>query len=151
MSALVAVLMIVTFVPVSAKDKELSAEGKKDLEKLQGKWKATKVVIDGNETEPKMDGADVIVEFKKEKFLFAGNEFFDVAALDPSATPKLLDFKALADMGDITKGNTYEGIYKLDGDTLELALYIGEGSKRPAKFESEKDSKVIVVTFKREK
>lgn len=151
MSALVAVLMIVPFASVNAKDKELSAEAKKDLEKLQGKWKATKVTADGNETEPQMDGADVIVEFKKEKFFFAGKEFFDVAALDPSTTPKLIDFKALADMGEIAKGNTYEGIYKLDGDTLELALYVGEGSKRPDKFESAKESKVVVVTFKREK
>jgi uncharacterized protein (TIGR03067 family) len=149
MSALVAVLMIVPFAPINAKD--LSAEGKKELEKLQGKWKATKVVIDGNETEPQMDGSDVIIQFKKEKFLLAGSELFDVTALDPSTTPKLLDFKALQDMGDISKGTTYEGIYRLDGDTLEIALYIGEGSKRPGKLESPKDSKIIVATFKREK
>src|SRR5262245_33751714 len=101
MSALVAVLL---FVPIAnAKDKELSAEAKKELTKLEGKWKATKLVVDGNETEPQMDGADVIVEFKKEKFLLAGKEFFDVAALDPSTKPKLLDFKALTSMGEISK------------------------------------------------
>lgn len=150
MSALVAVLMVVPFAPVSAKDKELSAEGKKELTKLEGKWKVTKVVVDGNEIEPKMDGSDVIIEFKKGKFLLNGAEFFDVAALDPSTTPKLLDFKALADMGEIAKGTTYEGIYKLDGDTFEFALYLGEG-KRPEKLESAKDSKVVVATLKREK
>jgi uncharacterized protein (TIGR03067 family) len=149
MSALVAVLL---FVPIAnAKDKELSADAKKELTKLEGKWKATKVVIDGNEAEPQMDGSDVFIEFKKEKFLLGGKELFDVAALDPSTKPKLLDFKALVSMGDITKDSIYEGIYKLDGDNLEIALYIGEGGNRPDKFESAKNSKIAYVTFKREK
>jgi uncharacterized protein (TIGR03067 family) len=148
MSALVAVLLLV---PVNAKDKELSAEGKKELAKLQGKWKATKVVLNGNEVGPQMDGNDVIIEFKKQKFLLNGNEAFDVAMLEPTTTPKLLDLKALSDMGDIAKDATYEGIYKLDGDTLEIALYLGATGNRPSKFESEKDSKIVVVTFKKEK
>jgi uncharacterized protein (TIGR03067 family) len=78
-------------------------------------------------------------------------EFFEVAAMDPSTTPKILDLKALLDEGPLTKGSVVEAIYKLDGDDLTIALYIGEGKKRPEKFESEKESMVIVVTLKREK
>ncbi len=147
MSALLAVLLLV---PVAdAKEKELSEAGKKELKKLEGKWKATEVLVEGKEETP--PESESIVEFKGRKFLLGGNELFDVAALDPSTAPKILDFKALRDMGEIKKDTTYEGIYKLDGDTLVVALYIGEGSKRPDKFESAKDSKVVVVTFKKEK
>ncbi|MCI0700415.1 MAG: TIGR03067 domain-containing protein [Planctomycetia bacterium] len=134
------------------KEKELPEAAQKELKKLEGKWKATKLVVEGREEEPKgPDGQEVAIEFKARKFLLGGEELFTVAALDPSTTPKILDFKALKDMGEIGKGKTYEGIYKLDGDTLVIALYIGEGQKRPEKFESAEGSKVVVVTFQREK
>jgi uncharacterized protein (TIGR03067 family) len=133
------------------KEKELPEAAQKELKKLEGKWKATKLVVEGREEEPQMDGRDVIVEFKARKFLLADKDLFQVATLDPTTNPKLLDFKAVMDMGEISKGKTYEGIYKLDGDTLVVALYIGEGQKRPEKFESAEGSRVVVVTFQREK
>ena len=148
---LAAILALSLVVPAAdAKEKELSDVAKKELKKLEGKWKATKVVAEGKEIEPTMNGVDLVVEFKGRTFLFLGEELFEVAALDPSTDPKLLDFKALKDMGEITKGSTYEAIYKLDGNDLVLALSTGT-TNRPSKFESEKDSKTVVVTFKREK
>jgi hypothetical protein len=49
------------------------------------------------------------------------------------------------------KGTIYETIYKINSDDLTLAIYFGEGKKRPEKFESVEDSNVVVVTLKREK
>jgi uncharacterized protein (TIGR03067 family) len=134
------------------KEKALPEAAQKELKKIEGKWKAVKVVLGGNEDG---DGKDRFIEFKGRKLIVTDDgkemEFFEVAAMDPSTTPKILDLKALLDEGPLTKGSVVEAIYKLDGDDLTIALYIGEGKKRPEKFESEKESMVIVVTLKREK
>ena len=52
---------------------------------------------------PQDDVDAMVVEFKARKFLFLGEDLFEVAALDPSTDPKLLDFKALKDMGELKK------------------------------------------------
>ncbi|MBN9122693.1 MAG: TIGR03067 domain-containing protein [Planctomycetes bacterium] len=148
-AALVALALAAPAAP-EEKEKELSAAAKKELKALEGKWTATKITIDGTDV-PAPDNDDKFIEFKGRKFLLGGNEFFDVTGLDPSADPKLIDFKGLRDMGDIQKGTVYEAIYKLEKDTLTLALYFGSGQKRPDKFESGKDSKIALVTLEREK
>jgi uncharacterized protein (TIGR03067 family) len=147
-----AVLAALSLAAATADEPKLSEAAQKDLKKFEGKWKAAKVVLNGKvESEDK----EVFIEFKDRKLIVTegGKErdLFEVAALDPSVTPKLLDLKALVDMGPLMKGTIYEAIYKLDGDEFSLAIYFGEGKKRPEKFESEKDSNVVVVTLKREK
>jgi len=133
---------------------KLSEAGQKELKKFEGKWKVTAMAMDGQERAA--DDNNVVVEFKDRKLVVKENdqeakEFFDVAALDPSTTPKILDLKALVDEGPLAKGTTYEAIYKLDDDTLTLAIYAGPDKKRPEKFESAQGSGVVVVTMKREK
>ena len=134
------------------KDKPLPEAAQKELKKLEAKWKAVKIVVGGNEQEA---GRVTSLEFKGRQLFVHENDkataFFEVAAIDPSTTPKLLDLKALVDEGPITKGTVFETIYKLDGDDLCIAIYFGAGKKRPEKFESEKESMVVVVTLKREK
>ena len=134
------------------KEKPLPEAAQKELKKLEAKWKAVKAVANGNE---EANSKEIYIEFKGRKILVTDDgkemEFFEVAAMDPSTTPKLLDLKALVDMGPITKGTVFEAIYKLDGDDLVIAIHIGADKKRPDKFESEKDSMVVVVTLKREK
>ncbi len=148
-AALVALALAAPAAP-DDKEKELSDAAKKELKTLEGKWVVTKLVVDGNDV-PVPDGDEKNLEFKERKFRLAGKDIFHITTLDPSTTPKLIDFKGLEDMGEIRKGNVYEAIFKLDKDTLTLALYFGEGQKRPDKFESGKDSKIAVVTLEREK
>src|SRR5437763_146145 len=100
LAALVALSLVVP--SADAKEKELSAAAKKELKGLEGKWTATAVVVDGKEL-PAPEGEEKNIEFKGRKFLLAGNEFFDIAGLDPSTDPKAIDFKGLADMGEIRK------------------------------------------------
>jgi uncharacterized protein (TIGR03067 family) len=147
MSALVAALLLV---PTGAPEKELSEAAKKEVKRLEGEWKPVKIVVDGNDVDPKRNGEEQVAEFKGRTFLVSGKELFEVAALDPTAKPKSLDFKALADLDEIAKGNTYQGIYKLDGDSLELALHLGDGT-RPTTFEPGKEAQDVVISFKREK
>lgn len=147
-----AVLALSLVVPTAdAKEKELSDAAKKELKKLEGTWKGVKAVKEGDEEIPKAGDNDVFIEFKGRTMLLNGKELLEVTGLDPSTDPKLIDFKALVDQGPLSKGTVFEGIFKLDGDTLTLALSEEGGTNRPAKFEAPKGSKVIVVTFRREK
>jgi uncharacterized protein (TIGR03067 family) len=146
--------MFVTLVALSlaappADEPKFSEAAQKELKKLEGKWKAVKAVTNGTEETPQMDGADVVVEFKGRKLIVNDKEFFEIAALDPATDPKCIDLKSLIDQGPFAKGTLFESIYKFDGEDLLLAIHIGADKKRPAKFESEKDSGVVVVTLKR--
>src|SRR5262245_52802867 len=147
-----AVLFLTAAEPPQDKEKELSEAAQKELKKFEGKWRADKVVVDGQETTIPA-AAELAMEFVGRKFTI-GKDKRDVAeitALDPSADPKSLDFKALLPTGELREGVIYEAIYKLDGDTLILAVHVGEGKKRPTKFEAPKDGKVVLMTFQREK
>jgi len=147
-AAVVALSLVAAAPEEKEKEKPLPEAAQKELKKFEGKWKATSLIANGNE-EPPPD--DAILEFKGRKLRFMDADVFNVSALDPSTDPKILDLKAVADLGEISKDKVYEGIYKLDGDTLTIAIYVGAGAKRPAKLESEKDSGVVLVTLKREK
>jgi len=157
MNALVAVLLfLVPTADTKDKEKELSAEAKKEVKKIEGKWKAVKAMVDGKEEAPE-GGEELIVEFVGNKMIVnqgpaeRGKVELEIAALDPTTTPKCIDFKSLSERPGLQKGTVIEGIYKLDGDTLVIALNPLGGSDRPDKFESPKDSKFIVITFERVK
>jgi uncharacterized protein (TIGR03067 family) len=146
---LAAVLVLTLAAPTD--EPKLSEAAQKELKKFEGKWKAEKLVVDGKEETPVIEGADVVLEFKGRKLLLGGKDLFEIPALDPSTDPKILDLKALMSMGEISKDTVYEAIYKFDGENLVIAIHVGATKKRPEKFESEKDSGVVVVTLKREK
>lgn len=140
--------------PAAAEDKEkpLPEAAQKELKKLDGKWKGVKLVVnEAEQTDPEVDGAAVVLEFKGRKILFQDKDLLEIADLDPATDPKCLDLKALRDLGGISKGTVYEAVYKLDGDTLTIALNVNDSKSRPSKFESPKDSNVAVVTLKKEK
>jgi uncharacterized protein (TIGR03067 family) len=148
---MLAALTALSLVVATADPPKLSEAAEKDLKKLEGKWKAVMAVTNGVEETPTMDGNDVIIEFKGRKLLMNDKELMEVVALDPSTDPKIIDIKALMEMGQLRKDAVLEAIYKLDGDTLMMAVHVGEAKKRPDKFESPKDSNVVFITLKREK
>ena len=55
----------------------------------------------------------------------------DTAILDTARGPKAIDFTPT--VGSL-KGQTYPGIYKIEGDRLTLCLSVAPGSKRPNRF-----------------
>ena len=148
---MIAALLTLTFVVAAADEPKLTEAAQKELKKFEGKWRAVKAITNGNEETPEMDGQEVVVEFQGRKAVVNGKEFFEIATLDPSTNPKCIDLKSLVEQGQIAKGAVFESIYKFDGDDLVMAIHMGGDKKRPAKFESEKDSGVVVVTMKREK
>lgn len=147
-AAMVSVLLLVPATE-PPKQKELSDAAKKELTKLQGKWQAEKVNAGGTEeTPPESAGR---LEFKGRKILLAGKTLAEVADLDPSTKPKCLDFKVVMQKGELQAGTVYESVYKLDGDTLTWAVYIGAGSKRPANFDPPTEAGFVLVVLKRVK
>lgn len=148
---MIAALLTLTFVVAAADEPKLTEAAQKELKKFEGKWRAVKAITNGNEETPEMDGQEVVVEFQGRKAVVNGKDFFEIATLDPSTDPKCIDLKSLVDQGQIAKGAVFESIYKIEGDDLVMAIHMGGDKKRPAKFESEKESGVVVVTMKREK
>ena len=148
LATLLALALATPAEPPKEKEKEFTADAKKDLKKLEGVWKAVKGVKDG---EDETDDEEVLVEFKGPRMLVKDQEFLEVTGLDTTTDPKLIDFKTVVDRGALKKGTVFEGIYKFDGDTLTLALYEEGGTNRPTQFESAKGSKVILITFERQK
>ncbi|HJZ56221.1 MAG TPA: TIGR03067 domain-containing protein [Gemmataceae bacterium] len=129
--------------------KELSEAAKKELKKFEGKWKAEKVTSSEGEITPP-DGEGML-EIKDRKILLDGKSFGEITELDPSVDPKCLDFKVLVGKGALSEGTVIETIYKIDGDTLTWAVYLGADKKRPANFDAPKEAGTFVVVLKRVK
>lgn len=88
---------------------------------------------------------------QKRKGIAGFKEFFRFR-LDLTRTPKRIDLcEWEKDFED--KGEVFEGVYALDGDTLKVCLggvkENGEKDNRPTVLESKKGSEAILVTLKR--
>ena len=71
-----------------------------------------------------------------------------ITALDTTTDPKCIDF---LEKREGRPDRTLEGIYKIDGDTLQIAFSIPKEVKdRPTSFEKPGD-RALVWTFKRVK
>jgi uncharacterized protein (TIGR03067 family) len=134
-----------------AEDKGLPAEAKKELKKLEGKWRVVKVANGNQEADVKdrevyfvFKGAEVtLTASDKEK-----TETLRVTAIDPATDPVCID---LLEKRAGRPDRTLEGVYKIDGDTLRLAFSVPrEGKNRPTSFEKPGD-RATVWTFKRVK
>jgi uncharacterized protein (TIGR03067 family) len=134
------------------KQPELSAEAKKELKKLEGKWQVVKGLGSEGEHDLKDNEAFCLVEGTKMTFSRVNaksNEMVEVTALDRSTDPKCID---LTDIRPGKPPRITEGVYKIDGDTLQLAIAAPKGGKlRPANFDKPTDQRIIVWTMKRVK
>lgn len=123
-----------------------SDAGKKDLEKLQGEWKAEKAQNDGEEA-PASLVEKMTVTVKGESMTIDVGSARDEKAkihLDPGKSPAAIDIKPTRPGRE-----TILGIYRLEGDSLTLCWAI-EGA-RPAEFASKSGSKHVLFVLKRVK
>jgi uncharacterized protein (TIGR03067 family) len=132
MSARTMLLLPIAFLLLGADDpKEAVA---KDIKALQGTWHVVDHKIAGKSL-PKQFYENLQFEFaenKKFRLLTKGkaakDEDFESYRIDPGKEPKHIDF------GD---GETQVlGVYKLDGDSLEICWGAVGGKKRPADFKA---------------
>jgi uncharacterized protein (TIGR03067 family) len=120
----------------------------KELKALEGDWALVRLEAGGKKHEP---GADeqAKLTFQGTKWSFsATGEQGEVVALGTSSSPKLIDLKKTRRGGGAV---VREGIYKVDGDTLTLALYQGTEKKRPTSFDTPTEAGTVVFVFKRTK
>lgn len=120
---------------------------KKEQEALQGTWTAESVEANGE----KPEGAQALVVIvKDDKMSFKlKDQQFTVATvkLDPSLEPKLIDL-TFTEGGP--KGQTWEGIYVLEGDAFKFCISLIE-KQRPSEFATKADSNAALIVLKREK
>jgi RNA polymerase sigma factor (sigma-70 family) len=136
------------FAVVFAADKEPApVKAPTDLDKLQGAWKFVYAISGGRNDDDEMRFIFEKGTLKLEKI--SNNGGVKTARvtdewkfkIDPSAKPKTID---------IDKGRVMPGIYELDGDKLKICIR-EKGDERPAKFEVEKDSQVLLIGLVRER
>ena len=130
-----AVLLIVT----AAYPQEGAA--KKELGRLEGKWKYVKVEAPDKIAQTIAEAS--VVEFRGNKMihtitLSTGKKEVTEATIkiDPTKKPKTIDITRL---DAPNKGKAFQGIYELDGDTLKLHLS-EVPEDRPSDFEYKKGS-----------
>ena len=113
---------------------------------LQGAWMVERAVVDGMEL-PAKDRDKLKVEFKGGKMIIRENNAEDANefTLDAAKSPKAIDVQP-----DKKGEKPLLAIYELSGDRLKLCIP-RQGQKRPAAFESTKESGNLLLFLKREK
>ena len=127
------------------------AQPAEDTQKqLQGTWTSTKAERDGKAADDvvghrlSLTGNRFQIQAEDGKPLYAGT-----VRVDPSAQPAAIDFEHTE---GALKGQAWQGIYALDGDTLTTCDNGPDLSKdRPPAFEAKSGSGYVLITFQRAK
>jgi uncharacterized protein (TIGR03067 family) len=116
-------------------DKEAAAD--KELKALEGNWQCTREEGGGRTTpELVVKGFRLIIEGNKYQTIFGGKEkggAGTIIKIDPTANPKTIDLEWT--VGGL-KDQKQLGIYKLNGDKLEISWAEPSAKNRPKKFTS---------------
>ena len=120
-----------------------------EFKALTGKWEIVK---------SELGGADITDHLKAMKFeIMAGGKYVAELGkekdegsftLNLAKKPKEMDIKATGGPG---KDKLIKAIYKLDGDDMVICYELGGDGERPTKFETKKDTKQLLTTYKRKK
>jgi uncharacterized protein (TIGR03067 family) len=123
--------------------------GRKDRETMQGDWAAVSMVSDGYRL-PDDDAQALFRSIQGDRYTVFR---FDKAVgkgtftLDATKKPRAIDAVPETPAG---KGKPMRGIYRIDGDKLELC-FATAGKERPAAFESKEGSGHTLSVWTREK
>jgi uncharacterized protein (TIGR03067 family) len=124
-----------------------AGDDKSDLDLMQGSWEIVSLVEKG-EKAPKEELEALVVVIEKDTFttLEKGKAVVKYRIkLDPSKTPKAIDFTHLLDK---EKDKTEPGIYTFEKDLLKLVL--DEDKKgRPTVFEGKETASYSVMVLKK--
>ena len=141
--AFIALLGLV--VPANSDDKKAAA----DLKAMVGKWDIVKAELGGKEvTEHLKEMKFEIAEGGKYTAELSMEKDVGTFTVDVAKTPKEMDIKG---NGGPNKDKLIKAIYKIDGDSMTVCYELGGGDKRPAKFETKPDTKLLVINYKRKK
>jgi uncharacterized protein (TIGR03067 family) len=120
-------------------------ERKADPNPLLGEWTAESAVEKGRPRQPPKGTTWMFTADGKSVLTLGGRDPAEgTFTADRGKSPAELDVSAGPN------GKPLKAIFKVEGDTLTVALIDGDGD-RPAAFESPAGSKVILMVFKRVK
>jgi uncharacterized protein (TIGR03067 family) len=118
---------------------------KKEQKKLEGTWMPLSQESKGErEEKDKLKKHALVFERDKLTIKDEAKSREHTFKIDPAKTPKTID------INDKTGDAVGLGIYKLDGDTLTMAI-AKPNSERPTEFTTKKDSSYVVIVLKHEK
>jgi uncharacterized protein (TIGR03067 family) len=119
-----------------------------DVAALAGVWTAVAAERDGG---PAADVVGHVLSFEGDAFAIVGRDgallYGGTFAVDAAASPPTIDF---VNVEGEAAGQTWEGIWRLDGATLTIADDAPDPARaRPATFAAPAGSGVVLVTFER--
>jgi uncharacterized protein (TIGR03067 family) len=142
MIALLAALAL-GFAPAPPPRPKKAPTSEGDLKALSGKWRRTSLMLNGKR-HGEIPGS-VVVTVKGDVLSFGSPGDTWKVALDATKAPRRLDCT------NVTGGNTYWGVYRLDGDSFTLCWRSGATeADRPAGFDPQQPN-VWVHAFERVK
>ncbi len=114
---------------------------------LDGTYRATAVIMDGNEL-PEGDRASLVATFKGNAYTVEADGYYDSGTftLDTSKSPIAMDFKPTSGPAS---GLTVRGICSIDGDTIRICYSADGMGPRPQRFAADYGSGNNLVTLKR--
>lgn len=122
-------------------------DAKDDLKKLEGDWKFTTWVSNGNDLPQELlEIAKWSVKGDKYTFEMGENKEEGTIKLDSAKKPAKIDLD-IKDGND--KGKAQPGIYKIEGDTITICLARPGNKDRPTEFSGKGEDGHILVTIKR--
>jgi uncharacterized protein (TIGR03067 family) len=113
--------------------------GQKEREKLQGTWTVEGGEVNGSPLSPREKKASWVFEKDRLTWVAGTTKQRLTFRLDPNKIPKAIDIHS--------DGAQFQGIYRLEGDTLRVAY----GKERPTAFKAPRGSKHVLVVLKRHK
>jgi uncharacterized protein (TIGR03067 family) len=125
-------------------------EKKTDKDLLQGTWKPTSIVRDGQEIS---DVGDLRISFKGVTFkiLKDGEEFLEgTITLNSTKKPPTIDF-SIQKGADEFSGKNSKAIYAIKGNTFKFCATKPGVENRPTEFAAPQGSDAILVTLERVK
>ena len=123
---------------------------RKDRSVITGKWKLSKLVVNGKEITGKDRSKLTVINHADGKWELhseANPIGKGTSVIDPHETPKTIDFELIEGDG---AGKKFLGIYKL-GKNKRSLCFAAESEGRPKEFASPTGSQQILVEFKRQK
>lgn len=117
-----------------------------DQTELQGSWRQVSRVSDG---ERKVDKSTILTfDHKRFDILEEGKSVESgMIAVDVTRKPKGYSVTILDKIGN--KSETYNGIYRIEGDTLRTCVNTNAGQSAPTEFEAGKGSKAQLIVWKK--
>jgi uncharacterized protein (TIGR03067 family) len=121
---------------------------KKELAKFAGSWRLVAIEIDGKRNELQEANQTIyVLEGNKAYYLDKANKkvFWAELTIDPNTKPKLVDLMIKE------KNQTWEGIYKVEGEDAAIcANLVTDGAKeRPSEFKTAEKFGFVIMHFRK--